>query len=327
MIGRTATVLMVALGALHPLGSAGHHRPPRTIAPAKAAWYAAAPDPSVGPHDLLVEGLTLSTAQLPIPLPPLPPIKQVTAFTALSYQLPPGASPANLSLQLTGLSTAKLDAKLPSGAAPIACVATGKIGNGSQPITAAPAYDCTKRSAVGQLSTTGKSIVFPGIGRLLTGHTLSIVILPGSLGLERLVFKAPTKTSLSLLDFPGATSPPPPSPPPSPPTPAATAAATGSPAAGGSVPSVAVPPANAITTPTLPATTPQVASAAPTPRALVTSVKPIDDTAARTQAIGGLVALLAITAWLSYSAAGRKAVEQWGVGRFRAVRSGPPPSI
>jgi hypothetical protein len=338
MIGRVLAALTLgALTAAHPgphAAASAHTAAPKHIAPVRTAWYeiAAAPMPGVGPNDLLVQGFTLTASQLPLALLPLPPVKQVTAFAALTYRLPKGASPASLTLKLSGFTTAKLDAKLPSGASPVACIATGGFkAGGEQPFSAAPDYDCAKRSAVGQLNTNGDAIVFPGIGRLLTNRTLSVVVLPGSLGLERLVFAKPATASLSLLSFPTAQATEPttsssvPTIPPSPSRPSATGSV---PTPGNQAPTVPIPAASNVAMPPIPASTPQVApttSVAAQPQALLSAASPIDDTRARTGAVGGLVVLLAIMAWLTMNRP-RPAAE-FGVGKFRAPRTGPPPAI
>jgi hypothetical protein len=302
---------------------------PQSVAPTKVAWYdatrpssiaPAAPMPGVAKTDLLVEGLTINTALLPISLP-IPTIREVTAYTALQFHIPDGATPGSLTLHLTGFTTASIDAKLPSGVTPIACPVTSSFKSGAQQATnAAPKYDCSKRSTVGQIGSGGKTVTFPGISRLLTGgNTLSVVILPGSLGLERLVFAAPGKDALSLLDFTlpattptPATSPtccagPPPTQPPTRP--------------GGAVPTVALPSGVAVT-PSAPS--PVIASSSP---AMVTAaVSRPDDGRERTRAIGLLIALVAATAWFAFTDRRGHSTEM-GVGRFRAQRSGPPPTI
>lgn len=332
MIARLlAALALAAMAAAHP---AAHADTPTHVAPVRVAWYdvtrpsaatPATPTLGVGPNDLLVQGITVTTSQLPLPLPSLPPIKQVTAFAALKYDVPQDASPANLTLKLTGLTTANIDAKLPSGASPIACIVTSNFkAGGEQPFAAAPKYDCSKRSIVGQLNTAGNAIVFPGISRLVEHQTLAFVVLPGSLGLERLVFSKPAKSSLSLLSFPAppTTSSGVPPVPPSPSRPSVTGSVP-SPQPAASVP---IPAASNVAVPPAPVSTPQIATT-PTaqPQALIGAVKPIDDTRARTAAIGGLVVLLAITAWLVVTRP-RPATEL-GIGKFRAPRTGPPPAI
>ena len=304
---------------------------PHSLAPTKVAWYdasrptaltPAAPMPGVGPKDVVVEGLTINTALLPISLP-IPTIREVTAFTALQFDLPDGTSPGGLTLHLTGLSTASIDGKLPSGVTPIACPATTPFKSGAQqPTDAAPKYDCSKRSTTGQLSGGGKTVTFPGISRLADGNRLSVVILPGSLGVERLVFSQPTKSALSLLDFSAPDTLPTSDPIPTP--------TTSSPSDSGTT--VDVPPAPplppAVDLPSPVASDPVIAPPSPATRAVALS-KP-DDAAQRTQAIGMLVALVVATAWLTLTERGRRTVVatgEWGVGRFRSERSGPPPTI
>ncbi|HVV75756.1 MAG TPA: hypothetical protein VHC43_06935 [Mycobacteriales bacterium] len=299
------------------------------LGPDEVAWYDAsrataaapgAPMAGVGPKDLVVEGLTINTALLPISLP-IPQIREVTAFTAMSFKLPKGATPAGLTLKLTGTNTAAIAKHLPSGVTPIACPATTAFKAGpQQPISAAPKYDCSKRSTVGQLTTTGKAVTFPGISRLLTGHTLSVVILPGSLGLERLVFSPPTKTVLSLLSF--NTAPSLTTPALTPPPPATTAPA---PAINTAVPPV--PPAPALSAPATAVPAPTVAPSSPPGLTTVALSKP-DDARDRARALGMLLLLLAAVAWLVVTErSGRAAPQEMGVGRFRATRTGPPPTI
>jgi hypothetical protein len=336
MIGQPlAALALAAFTAAHPAAHAAESTStPSHLAPVRMAWYdvarptaatPAAPVPGVGPHDLLVQGFTVTTSQLPLALPPLPPIKQVTAFAALTYRLPKGTSPASLTLKLSGFNTAKIVAKLPSGASPIACIATdGFKTGGDQPASAAPKYDCTKRSIVGQLNAHGDAIVFPGVSRLVDKQNLSLVVLPGSLGVERLVFSKPAKSSLSLLRFlptSPATSTAVPPVPPSPSRPSVTGSVPGP---GAPAPTVPVPAVSSIAVPPVPASAPSVA---PTtrPQALISAAKPIDDTRARTGAIGGLVFLLVVTAWLVASRP--KPATEFGVGKFRAARNGPPPAI
>jgi hypothetical protein len=300
------------------------------IGPDKVAWYDAsrptatappAPMAGVGPKDLVVAGFTINTALLPISLP-IPPIRQVTDFVALSFKVPVDTSPASLTLHLAGANTASIDKHLPSGVTPIACPVTSPFKAGlQQPADAEPKYDCSKRSVVGQLTTSGKAVAFPGISRLLlTGSTLSVVILPGSLGVERLVFSTPTSNTLSLLSF--ATSTPitaPAVPPPS--APAVTVPA--GPGKKGVTPIPPVPaatmPAPAVSQPVLAPTTPGLNAAALS--------KP-DDHRERAAAIAMLVALIATAGWLIVTERGGHVVtEELGVGRFRSLRSGPPPTI
>jgi hypothetical protein len=328
-------VLASPVGYAEALG-AGHiataHRigvtSPHEVGPTKVAWYdasrptavaPAAPMLGVGKHDLVVEGLTINTALLPISLP-IPTIREVAAYTALQFQVPDGATPGSLVLHLTGTTTAGVDGKLPSGVTPIACPATSPFKAGlQQPTSAAPKYDCSKRSTVGQLGAGGKTVVFPGISRLLTGNTLSFVILPGSLGFERLIFSPPGKDSLSLLEF---TLPESSAPPVSPvPTPSSSVPAVAP--SGGSIPSVPLPPAQTVA-PAAP--TPVVAPSSTTPAIATVAASKPDDKSQRAKAVALLVALVVAAFWLSRTDR-RVQVAEWGVGRFRSSRTGPPPAI
>jgi hypothetical protein len=190
-----------------------------------------------------------------------------------------------------------------------------------QPTSAAPKYDCSKRSTIGQLGGGGKTVTFPGISRLATGHTLSVVILPGSLGLERLVFSAPDATTLSLLDFSTPATSLTPTPVPTPSLPTSTA-----PRSGSVNPVVPLPPIS-----TLPPSAPQpiVATPSATAPALATvAASRPDDHRERIRALGMLVALVGVTGWLTLTERRRRPAQpELGVGRFRAVRTGPPPTI
>jgi hypothetical protein len=237
---------------------------------------------------------------------------------------------------------------------PYACPTTSKWKAGAQQVgSAAPTYDCKKRKAVGQLATNGKSIEFNSIGRLAHGRSLSFVLLPGTIGLERLVFTKPAKNALKVLSFAGPTAPPtlPPSSPD--PTPASTSGggspdtSTGGFSTGGSDDSL--PP---VKTGTFsggdPGSQPAVAgSSSPQPVLRSHDSKPLDDNRARWAAIALLVGLVVGTAWLTTTDSAASTVgairilravwsgapvpampaREWGVGRFRSTRTGPPPTI
>jgi hypothetical protein len=333
------TVLLTILALLGPAGFAGVSLDggahlaaasgPHSVAPTKVAWYdatrpsslaPAAPMPGVSKTDVLVEGLTINTSLLPISLP-IPTLREVTAYAALQFHIPTGATPGSLVLHLSGFTTAPIDSKLPSGVTPIACPITSSFKPGAQQSTdAAPKYDCSKRSTVGQIGGGGKTVIFPGISRLLTGgNTLSVVILPGSLGLERLVFSAPGKDALSLLEFtePQASTPPV-APIPTPTTSSTTSAVAPPPVTPPTVPL----PSGVAVTPGAPA--PVIASSSPA--MVVDAASRPDDARERMRAIGLLIALVVATAWFSFTDR-RRGTQEMGVGRFRSLRSGPPPTI
>jgi hypothetical protein len=320
----TAAAVSPVVPRAHDAAAGADH-----IGPDKVAWYdasrpaeaaPAAPMPGVGAKDLVVQGLTINTSLLPISLP-IPVIRQVTAFTALSFRLPKGGTPASLFLELAGPNTTLVAKHLPSGVTPIACPITSDFKPGlQQPTSAAPKYDCSKRSTVGQLSSTGKGVTFPGISRLLTGDTLSVAIIPGSLGFERLVFSPPNNRTLTLLSFDN----PEPIETPSvePPGPVEQPGPAASP---GPVDVPPVPPAPGITSP---APTPSSPVIAPSPGLTTVALSKPDDASDRARALGTLLLLLAGVAWLVVTDRGARPMSrEMGVGRFRSVRSGPPPTI
>lgn len=337
LVSVSAAVPGTSASAVSP---AAHHAPSTGathIGPDKVAWYdtgrptsATPPAPVVGggPKDLVVAGFTFNTALLPVPLP-VPPIRQVVDFVALSFTVPADASPASLTLNLTGRNTAAIDQHLPSGVTPIACPATSAFKSGlEQPDDAAPKYDCSKRSVVGQLTANGKSVTFPGISRLLlSGSRLSVVILPGSLGVERLVFSTPTPSTLSLLSFgsaPAVSSPPVSSPASPPPT---RCDACGSQARPRPVIVRPSPPPVVTGLDSTAPTAPVIAAATPPRLAAATVARP-DDRRERAAALAMLIALVASVGWLVVTERGsRVATTELGVGRFRASRAGQPPAI
>lgn len=335
-----ATLLLAQSGATALPATA--HKVPNHVGPTKAAWFditrataatPGLPEPGVKPSELVVDGITATTGQLPVGVPGnVPTLQQVTALSALTYRIPKGATVSTLSLKLSGITTAKVDGPLPGGVAPVACRAIASFKKGPQQVgSKAPAYNCKKRTAIGQLSADKTAIQFPGIGRLVHGHTLSFVILPGTIGVERLVFTKPDKTSLHLLNF-GDTTPTKPAPLPSEPPSSGNPPKSSTDPSGGTVPgtSVSLPPVNTQSVPKggYGGASPQVAaSSAPAPAAHVTAAKPLDDARARAAAIALLIGLVVATAWLSVTNRTQRPATEWGIGRFTSSRTGPPPTI
>jgi hypothetical protein len=351
------SVFGVQLAAASPV-KARHSA--NAIGPTKVAWFdearatsavPAAPMPGVSKGDVVVSGVTINVAQIPlVPLPSsIPVLQHITAFTALSFTVPKGATPATLTLNLSGLSTAKIDSHLPSGATPVACPTTSRWKAGDQQsIADAPTYNCKTLSSIGQLSTNGKAITFPGINRLIRGNTLSFVVLPGTLGVDRLVFTKPGGKTLSLLRFstpPTTVASLPPVPTSSPTAPATTVVPL-SQAGGGGI-TVPVPSEPAISGAPDPGGSPQIAPSGSTTAARPVAASSLDNHHARLAAIALLVALVVTTMWLAVtdSSGGTfttlrvlRALSsggplpdlpatEWGVGRFKAPRDGRPPSI
>jgi hypothetical protein len=349
---RKAAAAVGILVALAPLALAesvfAASGPPASIAPTRTAWFdatrASASVPAVNPPgvtatDLVVQGATVSTTQLPVAVP-IPTLQEATAFTALSFRLPSGATPATLSLTLTGYGTAKISGELPGGAAPEACPITSAAftSGGDQPISAAPAYDCASRMVIGQLSADSTAIEFPDIDRLVTGSTLSFVVLPGSLGVDRLVFSAPTSATLSLNYFGGygATTslPPLPALPPAlasveagASTPAGQSAAglPGGVSGGLSGAATAGAPADPVAAPSL-APVAAGSSERATP-ALAASFRPFDTARERWAAVATLALLIVGTGLLAAESRDRPRSPEWGFGRFRSSRVGMPPPL
>jgi hypothetical protein len=361
-------VLMVALPAAAAPAAAPAVSQPPTVGPVRTAWYDASypqatptpppGPPGVGPDDLVVSGVTASSSVLPV-IPPAGSVTrtQPTAVTALLFQIPAGAMPATLTLALSGaVSTTAADGKLPVGVTPEACPATTPfVAGGRQPWSAVPSYDCSGRTSIGQLSGDGTSVVFSDIGSVARGRTLAIVIRPGTLGGDRLVFAKPSRQSLSLLGFDAAPSydaagqEMPPAPSFVTPSSGTPASAADSPLLPGPLPGPSATPAGDAGPAPLLATgtsvTPSGASA------LARSARPAavgtDDARTRTILLAGLVllvqgaALLMVTdrqeapvpVWAVLRAARRGEplpplpAKEWGIGRHRAPRQGPVPTL
>jgi hypothetical protein len=353
----TGSVLGVQLADASP--AAKPHHLANTIAPAKVAWFdqaratsavPATPMAGVGKGDLLVSGVTVNLGQVPlVPVPgSVPVLQRVIAFAAFDFTIPKGATPATLALKLSGLTTAKIDSHLPSGVTPVACPTTSKWKAGDeQSIADAPTYNCKTLSSIGQLGADGKSVTFPGINRLIRGRTLSFVVLPGTLGPDRLVFSKPGPRTLSLLRFgspPSTVASLPPVPTSSPTTPTTTVVP---PVQSGGGVGVPVPSEPAISSAPDRGGSPQIAPNGITTAVLPVAASSLDKHHARLAAVALLVALVVTTLWLAVtdSSGGTFATlrvlralssggplpdlpaTEWGVGRFRAPRDGRPPSI
>jgi hypothetical protein len=337
---------------------------PATVGPAAAAWFDAgyptadAPKPpappGVGPDQLLVEGAKVATSLVPAPLPVAPVVAE-KALSALTFRVPQGTTAATLVLDLVpSTSTAPVTGKAPTGVTPQACPATGKFEpGGQQPFDALPEHDCSGRTSVGALSSDGTQLVFADIGGLAEASTLSVVLRPGTLGPERLVIDTPSNAALTLLPFDAApvfdgSGKPVVAPPAAPaddpvdttPRPA------GSGFAADDVPLPAVPETQSAPAPGV---APPVDPGAPAPAVAVTPAASsrADDGATRAAALGGLLLLTAVAAWLAFTdprsriGGTWRAVqalrigapvpvmepEQWGYGVHRSVRTGPPPAL
>lgn len=327
-----------------------------SVGPAASAWFdagyptAASPRPpaptGVGADQLLVEGATVAA------------LVAEKALTALTFQIPEGATAATLVLDLVpGTSTAQVTGKAPTGVTPQACPATGAFeAGGQQPFDAVPEHDCAGRTSFGALSSDGTKLVFADIGGLAAGSTLSVVLRPGTLGPERLVIDAPSTAALTLLPFDAA------------PAFDGRGQQVVVPSAAPAAPSADV--ATEVLPPGIPASVPALAAAPlptdgssaqapavaqPVQASSPTSALPVtpaasdrgDDGATRAAALAGLLLLTAVAAWLAFTdprstIGGTWRVlqalrtgapvpvtepEQWGYGVYRRVRTGPPPVL
>ncbi|MBV9484690.1 MAG: hypothetical protein JO246_01385 [Frankiaceae bacterium] len=362
LLGTAAAGLTLAVAPAH---AAPDKQAAASIAPTATAWYDVTretkaapglPQPGVGKHDLVVDGLTADAGQLPVAPPVTVPVEhRVAALTAMSFLLPTGTSAGTLRLDLSATTLTNAQGRLPGGVSPIACPTTSKWKPGAQQVgSAAPSYSCKRRSVIGALAVDKKSIEFTSIGRLTHGRRLSFIILPGTIGLERLVFTRPGPSTLKLLSF--STPVPPPT---SPPTPksnqtSSTPRSNNGPLSNGGGGSGTD---NGGGLPPLGATSsggsdngaqPTVAETA-APRAVVraTHVSALDDNRARWAAIALLVGLVVAATWLSSTDPAVASVSalrvlraawanepppvrtapEFGVGRFRSPRHGPPPTI
>lgn len=359
-------LLLLPLAVLASLpGAAAGWATPATPAAPTTAWYDASyptatpkpppAPPGVSDGDLVVEGATATTGVLPV-TPPAGPgtVSRPVALSALSFAVPGGAMPASLTLELgSAPSTATAGAKAPTGVAPVACPLTGTFRpGGHQPYDQAPAYDCAGRTSQGHLSGDGTHVVFSDIGRVAQGKRLAFVLVPGTIGADRLVFLAPKATALSLLPFDTTPAFTPtgrllaPALPATPVVPAPTRVANpvaALPALGASLPA----PGPGVPAPSV-ASSAVAAPAGQVGAALQAVRSPLPaDGPARTAALVGLGVLTLAAAGLLVTDADSAVGATWraaralatggdvppvspaqlGVGRFRAVRQGPAPLL
>lgn len=296
--------------------------PARAQAPDAAGWWstahrsglpAAPAPPDVGAGDLLLQGGDVQRE-----LPDTPP--QPTAFAALRYAVPEGATVTGLTLTLAAGAQA-------TDVRAYATTSSWKPAeNGA--IEDAPTPDLS-RYAVATLSGDGSRLAFTDIGKLTTDSgLLDVVLVPGVS--DRLVVRRPTATALTVQQAPPLGAPPAQPQPPAvdavvpalAPVPAAAAPVLGVPVA----PQVA--PTSAAPAPQLPA---QPVAAAAAGRLVVG-----DDGHARL--VVALEAVL-VAVWFGLLGSGplgllgrlsgsaeTRAAER-GIGRFRVAREGTAPRL
>lgn len=298
--------------------------PARAQAPDAVGWWSSThraalpvvppPPPDVAAGDLLLQG---GDVQRNVPdTAPAP-----TAYAALRYAVPDGATVTGLTLQVaTGGQATDVRAYATTAA-------WQPVENGV--IESAPAPDLS-RYAVATL--TGTTLTFTDIGKLTTdGGVLSVVLVPGVS--DRLVIHHPTASALTV-EEPSAAAPDVPPPPVDPVVPVTTPAP---PVAVGNLPPLApVPPSTPVFAP----------SAAPAPQAAAEPVAhPVDAVTrrlvaddARTRWMLGVEGLLVLM-YFGLLGAGPLArlqrltgdaaevTTERGIGRFRAVREGTAPRL
>jgi len=294
----------------------------RAQAPDAVGWWNAAHRSTVpvappAPPDVAAGDLLLQGGDVQRELPDTQPAP--TAYAALRYAVPEGATVTALTLQVA-------DGAQASDIRAYATTATWQpVENGA--IDDAPAPDLS-RYAVATL--TGTTLTFSDIGKLATDDgVLSVVLMPG-VG-DRVVVHSPTATALTVSEPPtrADTAYVPPPPPAGPVLPALTPA-----------PAVAIEPPSAALVPPAPQTAPSVALPSPQPAAapVAAAVRRVVADDARTRGIVVLEALLVAVffgllglgplARLARLTGQTAAVTgERGVGRFRAVRVGRAPRL
>lgn len=158
-------------------------------APEGQAWWSitspAPPPPDVGKNDLLVQGGKADDSATGDA--PLAARGGAAAVSGLRFAVPSGRQVGGLTLTLKGASAPRVTVR--------ACMATESFTsqqNGS--FRDVPTYNCA-RSVAGSLSADRSKLVFNDLGRLQSGRTLSLVLLPGEV--DRLVISKPGADALT----------------------------------------------------------------------------------------------------------------------------------
>lgn len=310
-----AIALLAPLLALLP--TAAHAEAPDATGWWSAAHQSALPvappaPPDVSAGDLLLQGGDLQrevTGAAPAP----------TAFAAIRYTVPEGATVTALTLQLAA------GAQATDVRAYATTSAWKPVENGA--IEDAPTPDLS-RYAVASLAADGTTLSFTDIGKLTTDSGLfDVVLLPGAS--DRLVVLHPTASTLTVTAAPAAVGAPPvTAPPPAvPPVPVVPVAAPVT------VPQAPVPLAPEVV-PTSPAPAPQL-PAQPVSAAAGRRIVGDDGHARLVVAVEALLVAvffgllghgpLALLARLTAQPVAVQA--ERGIGRFRSVREGTAPRL
>ncbi|MGN6474020.1 MAG: hypothetical protein ACTHK4_10300 [Mycobacteriales bacterium] len=183
-LGAAATVTWLSFDG--PIGPASASA---TAAPVTAWWTTAnlgsgvaVPGALLGASgkELAVEG---SNALPPVSAVSKAPLSSI-AVTAIRWRLHAGEVPASLSLAIAGSPPPFVTVQ--------ACQVTASFGSVyGGPYADVPSYSCAH--AVDGVAK-GAQLTFPGIGKLASGRTLSVLLLPGPL--DHVVFAPPSASSL-----------------------------------------------------------------------------------------------------------------------------------
>jgi hypothetical protein len=190
-----AAILVTWLSLAGPIGPATASSDRAVGAPVTAWWTNA----NVG-RGVAVPGTLLGASGKQLPVEgsnALPAVAAVSsaplsslAVAGVRWHLPQGAVPASLSFALAATPPPFVTVQACRATATFAAVYGG-------PYADVPSYSCT--GAVDGVLKNGR-LTFPGIGKLATAGTLSVLLLPGPL--DRVVLAPPSASSLVLAATP-----------------------------------------------------------------------------------------------------------------------------
>jgi len=313
----SAAAVVTWLSLAGPIGSATASSPRLRSLPAPVtAWWTTAnlgsgvavPGSVLGASgkELLVEGSNALPAVSAVSTAPISSI----AVAGIRWQLPAGAVPASLSLSMAGSPPPFVTVQACQATSSFAAVYGG-------PYADVPSYSCaTPIDGV----VKGGALTFPGIGKLASGNTLSVVLLPGPL--DRVVFSPPSVSSLVVTKTSVPREPPHCACPPVSGGAHRSGQGTGGAAAPGPPPSV--PPAPQTSSPASGGPPPVVAGTgvAAKPAALSQSLPRW-----RRWLAAGVIGLEVLVFIAAQRSAGREKTPSRGIGRFVAAREAPPISL
>lgn len=154
-------------------------------APAKYGWWSQAnagtPVAAPAPPDVPDKGLYVANG-----------FSGPTAFSALSFPVPTGATVGNLTLVATGNPVMTSPPQACAVTAAGAGYAAAQNGDWSK----APAYDCSAGKVDGSIGSDGKTVTF-AVGPLVRGGSLDVAILPTGQA-DRIPFEPPADSALAV---------------------------------------------------------------------------------------------------------------------------------